>query len=126
MDRFVADGTAEWDQRQAFHKRLNDSIIMCHNSFLQDNYKNWYKGLSVLYRELRTHAKDDLRVYLDNRFKVLMNAFSSDLVGFKRVELLKILIETQDHLHAIMRSKSFDVPIKEARKGSVLASEGSY
>jgi len=127
MDRMVAEGSAEWDQRQAFHKRLHETVLLAHNSYLRNNYSEWFKALNVLYRELRPHANDEDRKGIDKRMDELGSVFhNKKKINMSLYDTIRLLINTQDSLHAIMRQRAFDVPIKEKRKGSVLSNEGSY
>ena len=128
MDDFKQAGTAEWDQRQAFHKRLHEAIILAHNSLIEENYNNWFKALSILYTELYSHI--DEKMEDEHNLKASMLKLGEILTSKVRMRnnhsLLMLFSETQRKLHIVMRIKGFDVPIKKARDGSVLESEGSY
>lgn len=127
MDRMVAEGSAEWDQRQAFHKRLHDTVMLAHQSYLNNQYIDWFKALNVLYRELRPHAPENELQLIDAQMDRLGQVFhTKKRINMPLYDTVKLLISTQDCMHAIMRKRAFDVPIKERRKGSVLSSEGSY
>lgn len=128
IDDFKQAGTAEWDQRQAFHKRLHEAIILGHNSLISEDYNTWFKALSILYTELYSHIDKELEAELliEVNMKHITNMLKTQTRMKNTNDLLLLFSETQRKLHQVMRHKGFDVPIKKNREGSILETEGSY
>ena len=58
-NEFKAQGQAEWDQRQAFHKRIHDSIELFNDCLRREDYDDAFDALNMLYLELYPHMKEE-------------------------------------------------------------------
>lgn len=113
---FKHEGVAEWDQRQAFHERLHQAILFCHQSMFKNNYEGWFKGLTVLELELSAHLRKEEEKELVNKS---MEKVRRSLQQNYNNQFF-IFLEAQKSMHQIMRNRGFDVPVNEKNPGMIL------
>lgn len=123
MSDFKVEGQSEWDQRQAFMMRLNNHIINCSESLQFRDFEQWLKSLISLKIDLSAHISKEDKLIINNKINTANIIIKSRLREFDKI---KILSDIQELLHQVMRSKSFDVPIKESSPGSIIVNDRSY
>jgi len=106
------DGQSEFDQRQLYHTRLHEAILMCHRSNFKNNYYGWYKALIVLRLELSAHLRtEEEKDLVSNSFKPLTPALINK--SLNNISKFNIFMKAQEAIHQILRNRGLDVPIYE-------------
>jgi len=123
MAEFHAEGQSEWDQRQAFMQRLHNSIVICSESLNIKDFNGWIRALISLKHDLSAFISNDDMALID---RDISNAFSLIRANMGEMDKIRILGKIQQKLHKVMRTRKFDVPIKETSPGSIIKNDRSY
>mgnify|MGYP006283988919 CR=1 FL=1 len=123
MSDFKTEGQSEWDQRQSFMMRLHNHIVSCSEANQYRDYNQWLRSIISLKIDLSAHISEDDMIKIDNKITKCQTLINSRLGEYDKIKLLS---EIQQLLHKVMRSKSFDVPIKESSPGSIILNDRSY
>jgi hypothetical protein len=112
------EGMAEWDQRQAFHQRLHTAILFAHNSMFSNDYRGWFKALTVLEIELSSHLrKEEEKETVKNNMERVRITIQNN---FHTQNKFEVFLKAQKTMHQIMRARGFDVPVNEKNPGQIL------
>ena len=117
------EGTAEWDQRQQFHTRIHESILLCSSGLFERDYRLWLNGLTMMEIALKPFMTKEQEESIKKKMKLINNLLRSNI---QRLDITPFFQSAQEDLHKVMRSRGFDVPINEFRPGSIIQRERSF
>jgi len=123
-EQFKNKGDAEWDQRQAFHQRLHNAIMLCYDSMHHQDFNSWYDSLLILYTELVGHMNDE--ELKDVKLSLLKTKNIMKYSNINLVDKKMIFHSAQVNLHSVMRNRGFDCPTTKHSPGSIMRNEKSF
>jgi len=123
MADFTFEGQSEWDQRQAFMQRLHTRVMMCAECLDFKDFNGWLRNIISLKIDLSAHINKEDKAIIDSDIDKAFSLLKTNMAEYDKI---KILTSIQEKLHAVMRSRKFDVPIRETSPGSIIKNDRSY